>query len=51
LSAESTQVSQERILDTISGRVSGLAMGLWLAAIAVGVAGVVTSLDAEPQAS
>lgn len=49
MSAESTQVSPERILDTISGRVSGLAMGLWLAAIAVGVAGVVTSLNAEPQ--
>lgn len=49
MSAESTQVSTERILNTISGRVSGLAMGLWLAAIGVGIAGVVTSLDAEPQ--
>jgi hypothetical protein len=49
MSAESKQMSPERILSTISGRVSGLAMGLWLAAIAIGVAGVVTSIDAEPQ--
>ncbi len=49
MSADSTQATQERILDTISSRVSALAMGLWLVAIAIGVAGVVTSLDAEPQ--
>jgi len=48
LSAESTNLSAERVLGTISGRVSGLAMGLWLLSILVGAAGVVTSLDSLP---
>lgn len=49
MSAESKQMSPDRILSTISDRVSGLAMGLWLLAIAIGVAGVVTTMDTEPQ--
>ena len=41
-------MTPERVLGTISGRVSGLAMGLWLLAIAVGVAGVLTSIESMP---
>lgn len=49
MSAESRHLTPERILGTISGRVSGLAMGLWLVAIVIGAAGVFTSIDAMPQ--
>jgi len=48
LSAESTNLSPERVLGTISGRVSGLAMGLWLLAILIGGVGVFTSIGSMP---
>lgn len=48
MSAESTKLSADRVLGTISGRVSGLALGLWLVAILIGIAGVVTSIESMP---
>lgn len=41
-------MSPDRVLGTISGRISGLAMGLWLLAILIGGVGVFTSIEAMP---
>jgi len=49
LSAHGQVVPPERALNTVNGRISGLAWGLWLVAIAVGVAGFVASLGRMPQ--
>jgi hypothetical protein len=39
---------QELALNTVSGRISGLAIFLWLVAIGIGVAGFVVALSREP---
>ena len=46
---ETTTVTPDRALSTVHGRVSGLATGIWLGAIAVGVAGFLFALGRDPQ--
>jgi len=46
---ETSTVTPDRALSTVHGRVSGLATGIWLGAIAVGVAGFLLALGRDPQ--
>lgn len=46
---ETTTVPPDRALSTVHGRVSGLATGIWLGAIAVGAAGFLFALGRDPQ--
>jgi hypothetical protein len=49
LSSKNTDSTRELALNTVSGRVSGLAGALWLAAIALGAVGLYFALAREPQ--
>ena len=49
LSSNTSVVTAERALGTVHGRISGLAAGLWLAALAIGIVGFVVTLGSDPQ--
>ncbi|MDT8436979.1 MAG: hypothetical protein RRA92_09515 [Gemmatimonadota bacterium] len=49
MSAQTSTVTPDRALSTVHGRISGIAFGFWLAAIAVGAAGFALGVGAAPQ--
>ncbi|MEN8143521.1 MAG: hypothetical protein ABFS14_01100 [Gemmatimonadota bacterium] len=49
MSSETVQLAPERILDTVSGKLSGRILAVWLAAILVGAAGFFLSVQEAPQ--
>jgi len=49
LSSHDTDKTRELALNTVSGRVSGLAGALWLGAIVVGAVGFFFALRSAPQ--
>jgi hypothetical protein len=49
LSSQHTQISAERALDTVTGRIPALGLLMWLAAIALGGVGFYVTLGSAPQ--
>ena len=49
LSSHNNEIDRELALNTVSGRISGLAAALWLAAIAIGIVGFFFAIDRAPQ--
>jgi hypothetical protein len=49
VSSQNTEANRELALNTVSGRISGLAGALWIGAIVIGIAGFYLALGRAPQ--